>query len=75
MPKREDERLRNLNSKHPEACTCQDCTEQFLKRRESMASRLLRKKKRPAEKVKRHRAGCDCVSCSLLTSIDFTEAG
>ena len=74
MPKREDERLRNLNSKHPEACTCQDCTEEFLKKKEIKAERLRRKSK-PAEKVKRHRAGCDCVSCGLLTSVDFTEAG
>ena len=74
MPRREDERFRNLSGKHPEACTCQDCTEQFLKKRKIKSARLSRKKQRPAEKVKRHPAGCECVSCGLLTSIDFSQA-
>lgn len=72
MPRREDERFRNLSGKHPEACTCQDCTEKFLKKRNNKPARSLRKKQRPAEKVKRHPAGCDCVSCSLLTSVDLS---
>ena len=32
MPKREDERLRNMSGKHPAACTCVDCTERFLRK-------------------------------------------
>ncbi len=31
MPRREDERSRNITGRHVEACTCQDCTDRFLK--------------------------------------------
>ena len=73
MPRREDERYRNLSGKHPEACTCQDCTDKFLKKKGIKPGRALDGKRRPAEKVKRHPAGCSCASCSLLSSVDLPQ--
>lgn len=32
MPRREDERYRNLSGTHPAACTCVDCVNRFLSR-------------------------------------------
>ena len=73
MPRREDERYRNLSSKHPEACTCKDCNDRSLKKQGIKPGGLLRKKAKPAERVKRHPAGCTCASCNLLGSIDFSS--
>ncbi|MCH7712377.1 MAG: hypothetical protein IIC99_02015 [Chloroflexi bacterium] len=35
MPRREDERFRNLSGTHPAACTCVDCVNKFLSRMDS----------------------------------------
>lgn len=73
MPRREDERQLNLSKKHPEACTCRDCTDRFLKKKSIKSNRLQKRKPREAESVKRHAADCQCPSCSLLSSVDFSS--
>ena len=75
MPKREDERRLNLSGRHPEACTCQDCTDRFLKSKKIKPGRGrlrvgLGNKKVSAEKVAKHPVDCDCASCVLLGSLE-----
>ncbi len=70
MPRREDERRLNLSKRHPEACTCQDCTDKFLKKKGLKTGRPAGKKTKGMEMVKRHPANCECASCSLLKSVD-----
>ena len=76
MPRREDERYRNLSGQTPEACTCQDCTDKFLKKRGIKKGNKrgvsLWAKLRPAEKVNRHPVGCSCTSCRLLGSVELS---
>ena len=85
MPRREDERRLNLSAKHPEACTCKDCSEKFAEKlaaqnqklSQRLANKLLKKKKKKGlktglnEVVKAHPADCACASCAILGSIDF----
>jgi hypothetical protein len=71
MPRREDERRLNLSKKHPEACTCRDCTDRFLKKKGVKPNRLQKRKPLAAEPVKRHPADCQCASCSLISSVDL----
>ncbi len=72
MPRREDERRFNLSKKHPEACTCRDCTDRFLKKKGIKPGLARKGKQRPAEPVKRHPPNCSCASCSLLGSLDLS---
>ena len=74
MPRREDERRLNLSKKHPEACTCRDGTDRFLKKKGIKPGGITGGKLRKAEKVKRHPTGCSCSSCRLLNSVDLPEA-
>jgi hypothetical protein len=73
MPRREDERRLNLSKKHPEACTCRDCTDSFLKKKRIKPNSLQKGKSASAESVKRHPANCQCASCSLISSIDLSS--
>ena len=73
MPRREDERRLNLSKRHPEACTCKDCTDKFLRKKGIKTGGLGGKKKRGMEAVKPHPADCECASCSLLGSVDFSQ--
>ncbi|MCH7738426.1 MAG: hypothetical protein IH872_13625 [Chloroflexi bacterium] len=67
MPKREDERLQYMSGRHPAACTCQDCTDRFLKKKKIKPQRV---KLAAAEKVAKHPADCTCASCRLLGSLE-----
>lgn len=67
MPKREDERLRNMTGRHVEACTCQDCTDRFLKRKKISPQRNRRS---GGEKVAKHPLDCTCASCGLLRTME-----
>jgi hypothetical protein len=71
MPRREDERFQNLAGRHPAACTCQDCTDGFLKSKKIEPNRN-RSGGKPvaAEKVAKHPVDCDCASCVLLGSLE-----
>ena len=73
MPRREDERRLNLSKTHPEACTCRDCTDRFLKKKGIKPNWLQKRKARTAESVKRHPADCQCSSCSLISSVDLSS--
>ena len=68
MPRREDERLANLSRGHPVACTCQACTDKFLKKKGIKPGRPAKGRKLAAEAVKRHPKNCECPSCSILRS-------
>lgn len=68
MPRREDERLANMSRGHPVACTCQTCTDKFLKKKGIKPGRPASGRKVAAETVKRHPKDCDCASCSILRS-------
>ena len=71
MPKREDERLLNLAGRHPAACTCQDCTDRFLKGKKIKPQRNNRKNSSAAgEKVAKHPVDCSCASCGLLRTFE-----
>ena len=75
MPRREDERFQNLTRRHPAACTCQDCTDRFLKKKKIKPGRnklgtMLGSRRTPAEKVSKHPADCTCASCVLLGSLE-----
>ena len=75
MPKREDERLLNLAGRHPAACTCQDCTDRFLKSKKIKPGRNKLgsgpgEKRAVAEKIAKHPADCACASCVLLGSLE-----
>ena len=71
MLKREDQRLWNMTGRHFEACTCQDCTDRFLKKKKITPGR-----NRPgnrwfgAEKVAKHPLNCTCASCGLLRTME-----
>ncbi len=67
MPKREDERLQNLAGRHPAACTCQNCTDRFLKGKKINPQRS---KRAVGEKVAKHPLDCACASCGLLRTLD-----
>ncbi len=67
MPRREDERLLNLSGRHPAACTCQDCTDRFLKGKKIKPQR---NRRADGEKVAKHPLGCTCASCSLLRTME-----
>lgn len=75
MPRRQDERWLNLSKKHPKACTCQDCTDKFLKKKEIKARVEAGVKLRGKDRVKRHPAGCECASCRLLKSVNPIDPG
>ena len=68
MPRREDERLQNLAGLHPAACTCQDCTDRFLKSKKIKPAR--NSKRAVGEKIAKHPANCTCASCVLLGSLE-----
>ena len=68
MPRREDERLQNLDGRHPVACTCQDCTDRFLKNKKINPAR--NSKRAVVEKIAKHPANCTCASCVLLGSLE-----
>ena len=71
MPRREDERLQNLAGRHPAACTCQDCTDRFLKSKKINPQRDRTGNKRAAaDKVAKHPDDCACASCVLLGSLE-----
>ena len=67
MPKREDETRRNISGRHVEACTCQDCTDRFLKKKKITPQR---KKRADGEKIAKHPVGCTCASCGLLRTME-----
>ncbi|MDA1127190.1 MAG: hypothetical protein O2913_00635 [Chloroflexi bacterium] len=70
MPKREDERQRNLRGRHVEACTCQDCTDRFLKKKKITPSRNKPGITRTGgEKIAKHPRDCECASCALLRTM------
>ena len=68
MPRREDERLQNQAGRHPAACTCQDCTDRFLKNKKIKPAR--NSKRAVGEKIAKHPANCTCASCVLLGSLE-----
>ena len=68
MPRREDERLQNLAGRRPVACTCQDCTDRFLKSKKIKPAR--NSKRAVDEKISKHPANCSCASCVLLGSLE-----
>ena len=75
MPRREDERLQNQAGRHSAACTCQDCTDRFLKKEKikpgmNQLGSMLGNTGAPAEKVAKHPADCTCASCVLLGSLE-----
>ena len=72
MPKREDERLLNIAGRHPAACTCQDCTDRFLKSKKIKPQRAKPQmvKRVAAERVAKHPADCTCTSCVLLGTLE-----
>ena len=71
MPRREDDRLRNLTGRHVEACTCQDCTDKFLKKKKITPNRNQPANRRPdGEKVAKHPLDCACASCGLLRTME-----
>ena len=75
MPRREDERIQNISGRHPAACTCQDCTDRFLKKKKikpgiNKLGSMLGNTGAPAEKVAKHPADCTCASCVLLGSLE-----
>jgi hypothetical protein len=75
MPRREDERIQNISGRHPAACTCQDCTDRFLKKKKikpgmNQLGSMLGNTGAPAEKVATHLADCTCASCVLLGSLE-----
>ena len=75
MPRREDERIQNISGRHPAACTCQDCTDRFLKKKKikpgmNQLGSMLGNTGAPAEKVAKHLADCTCASCVLLGSLE-----
>ena len=67
MPKREDERLLNMAGRHPAACTCQDCTDRFLKGKKIKPQR---NRRAGGEKVAKHPVDCACASCGLLRTFE-----
>ena len=67
MPRREDERIRNITGRHVEACTCQDCTDRFLK---SKKIKPQRERRASTEKVAKHPLDCTCASCGLLRTME-----
>ena len=74
MPRREDERRLNLSSTHPPACTCKNCTDNFLNKKGMKSANKRKKSKAKAgELVKSHPADCKCASCALLKSMDHSE--
>lgn len=66
IPKREDERNLRLAGKHPAYCTCQGCTDAFLKKRKIKPAR--RGAVAP-ERVESHPRDCKCSTCQLLGSV------
>ena len=68
MSRREDERLQNLAGRHPAACTCQDCTDRFLKSKKIKPAR--NSKRAVGEKIAKHPVNCTCASCVLLRSLE-----
>ena len=68
MPRREDKRLQNLVGRHLVACTCQDCTDRFLKSKKIKPAR--NSKRAVDEKIAKHPANCSCASCVLLGSLE-----
>lgn len=66
IPKREDERNLNMSGRHPAYCTCQGCTDKFLKRNKIKPGRRARA---APERVKPHPANCACATCRLLSSV------
>ena len=71
MPKREDERLRNMTGRHVEACTCQDCTNRFLKKKKITPGRnRLGNRQSGVESVAKHPLNCPCQSCVLLRTME-----
>ena len=68
MPRREDERSRNMTGRHVEACTCQDCTDRFLKSKKITPQR--KKQAGGGEKIAKHPLDCACASCGLLRTME-----
>ena len=68
MPRREDERLQNQAGRHSAACTCQDCTDRFLKSKKIKPA--MNSKRAVGEKIAKHPANCTCASCVLLGSLE-----
>ena len=56
-----------MTGRHVEACTCQDCTDRFLKRKKISPQRNRRS---GGEKVAKHPLGCTCASCGLLRTME-----
>lgn len=70
MPRREDDRIRNMTGRHVEACTCQDCTDRFLKKKKITPGRNRPGNRRAdGEQVAKHPRSCTCASCSLLQTM------
>ena len=55
-----------MSGDHPAYCTCQNCTDKFLKKNKIKPGRRARA---APEKVRPHPAGCDCATCRLLGSV------
>ncbi len=74
MPRREDERYRNLNP-HKRGCTCADCAEKSFEKRRDFGQpskissiqgfhSILRGSEEDLSSY--HSSDCSCISCSLL---------
>jgi hypothetical protein len=70
VPKREDERQLSLSGRHPVYCTCTECTDRLLNKKNIKSKKASWKKLFGGEKVKPHPANCSCATCNLLRSVD-----
>ena len=60
-----------MTGRHVEACTCQDCTDRFLKSKKIKPGRDRPTDRRAdAEKVAKHPLDCTCSSCGLLRTME-----
>ncbi len=56
-----------MTGRHVEACTCQECTDRFLKKKKITPRRNRRSGR---EKVAKHPSDCTCASCGLLRTME-----
>ena len=60
-----------MTGRHVEACTCQDCTDRFLKKKKITPVRNRPGDRRAGgEKVAKHPLDCTCASCGLLRTME-----
>ena len=59
-----------MAGRHVEACTCQDCTDRFQKKKKITPVRNRPGNRRSGgEKVAKHPSDCTCASCGLLRTM------